>query len=72
MSKPVKQSYSNPFRQNSDKYVIFVGDSNPVTLTDYNMIKTQAGFKTILIGKASDQSKFIGIDYFVDIGSNIV
>lgn len=48
-TKAIKQPYTNPFRETSDKYVIYVADST-FNLTDFNEMMLKADFKVILIG----------------------
>lgn len=65
--KYVKQDYSNPFREQSDKYIVYVADNN-FTLTDLNEMRNKAEYKLILIGSetlksaVSDEVLFIKYD----------
>ncbi|MBI9014152.1 MAG: hypothetical protein JEZ08_18090 [Clostridiales bacterium] len=48
-TKAIKQPYTNPFRETSDKYVIYVSDAS-FNLNDFNEMKLKADFEVILIG----------------------
>ncbi|MBI9013859.1 MAG: hypothetical protein JEZ08_16615 [Clostridiales bacterium] len=65
--KSIKQEYINPFRETSDKYVIYVADST-FNLADFNEMLLKADFEVILIGNealrdsVSDEMLFIEND----------
>ena len=50
--KSIKQTYTNPFRVTSDKYVIYVA-GNSFNLMDFNDLRSKADYKIILIGNPS-------------------
>ncbi len=69
--KSVKQPFTNPFRETSDKYVIYIA-SDAFNLDDLNKLRFMADVNVILIGNAalrdalSDEMMFIKND-----GSNM-
>ena len=67
VNKSVKQAFINPFRETSDKYVIYVAN-NTFNLSDFNAMLSKADFEVILIGSetlrnaVSDEILFIEND----------
>ncbi|MCH4886969.1 hypothetical protein EZV73_05285 [Acidaminobacter sp. JC074] len=47
--KSVKQAYANPFRETSDKYLVYIADDT-FNLDDFNIMKSRAHYDVILIG----------------------
>ncbi len=56
VKKEYKQTFDNPFRQLSDKYVVYVA-SDSFNLDDYKLLKKIGSFRTIIIGPKELQSK---------------
>lgn len=55
--KNVRQEYVNPFRNLSDKYVIYIADTNISELSDLEMVLSKADVKLILVGDETIKSQ---------------
>ncbi|NMB95375.1 MAG: hypothetical protein GYA02_02005, partial [Clostridiaceae bacterium] len=68
--KETRQSYSNPFRATSDKYVVYVSDNTVNELSDLKMVMGKADAKLILVGNSSIKSQ-INHDLYISKDKSI-
>lgn len=71
IKKVYRQPFSNPFRELSEKYVVYVVDSNGFDLADYEELKKKASFTTIIIGTEEVKSNFKDEIFVLNDGSDI-
>jgi len=62
--KYVRQSYTNPFRATSYKYVVYVSDDKVNELSDLQSVMSKADAKLILVGSEAIKSQ-IGHDLYI-------
>jgi len=62
--KYVKQHYVNPWRDNSDKYIVYIPGAN-MNLADFNYAIQKADAKVILIGSKVQESKVENVGFFI-------
>lgn len=70
-SKSIKQPYSNPFRELSDKYVVYLVDENGFNLADFNELKNKADFRVILIGPKALEKAVDDEMYFIENDASV-
>ena len=66
----VRQSYSNPFRATSDKYIVYISDGSVNELSDLKMVMSKADTKLILVGNSIIKSQ-INHDYYISKDKDI-
>lgn len=62
--KYVRQSFTDPFRSTSDKYVIYVSDGNIGDLSELQAVLNKSGAKLILVSASSATGQITPIKYF--------
>ena len=71
IKKIYRQAFSNPFRELSDKYIVYVVDSNGFDLVDYKKLKEKASFTPIIIGSNDVKNNFKDEIFILNDGSDI-
>lgn len=69
--KDVKQPYTDPYRADSYKYILYVSDSNIADMADFNTAKSKADAKVILAGLPGIKSQ-TAFDRFIDVSAKSI
>ncbi len=65
--KYVRQPYTDPWRANSYKYVMYISNSGMSEKSDFDMVTSKSDAKVILAGTASIKSQYPSYAKFIDV-----
>ncbi len=65
--KYVRQPYTNIWRENSVKYLLYISDNNISELSDFNAAASKSDAKIILAGSPDIKSQYSNYGTFIDI-----
>ncbi len=64
--KQVRQPYTDPWRANSTKYILYISDDNISEISDFNMVLSKCDAKVILAGKPDIQLQYLNPTLFIN------